>query len=98
MAHRKRVEKWLEDDCRFWSNNISAYLLDADCSGYIWHIVHQNTVYEVNYSDAGQITLTSIPSKHWPSSAVREIYAGDNSKQSYRKMINLLADNFVDIV
>ena len=98
MAYRKRVEKWLEDDCRFWSKNIRLYLSDASCSSYTWHIVHRNTIYEVNYSDAGYITLTSTPSKHWPSSLVREIYAGDNSKQSYRTMINLLTDNFVDIV
>jgi hypothetical protein len=98
MAYRKRVEKWLEDDCRFWRKNICLYLSDASCSSYTWHIVHRNTIYEVNYSDAGHITLTSTPSKHWPSSLVREIYAGDNSKQSYRTMINLLTDNFVDII
>lgn len=98
MAYRKRVEKWLEDDCRFWSKNIRSYLSDASCSSYAWHIVHQNTIYEVTYSDAGHITLTATPAKHWPSSAVREIYTGDNSKQSYRTMINLLADNFVDTI
>jgi hypothetical protein len=98
MAYRKQVEKWLEDDCRFWSKNIRPYLSDASCSSYTWHIVHRNTIYEVNYSDTGHITLTSTPSKHWPSSLVREIYAGDNSKQSYRTMINLLANNFVDII
>jgi hypothetical protein len=98
MAYRKRVEKWLEDDCKFWSKNIRLYLSDVDCNSYAWHIVHRNTIYEVTYSDLGHITLTASPAKHWPSSFVREIYAGDNSKQSYRTMINLLADNFVDII
>jgi hypothetical protein len=96
MAHRKKIESWLENDCKRWGDNIRIYLIDVDCSSYAWHIKHQNTVYEVTYDDIGVITLSSLPSKYWPGSFIREIYQGDNSEKSYREMIGLLSDNFTN--
>lgn len=95
MAHRKNIEYWLESDCDSWSN-VELQLIDSDCGSYAWHITCQHTVYEITYSDIGQITLSALPKKYWPGSNIREIYLGDNSEQSYRTMIELLADNFVD--
>jgi hypothetical protein len=55
-------------------------------------------VYEITYSDIGEITLSALPSNPWRGSYIRDIYAGDNSTASYAQMIGLLADNFVDII
>ena len=98
MAHRKNIEFWLEKDCETWSNCVQMYLLDVDPTSYTWHIINQNTVYEIYYSDSGVISLSALPSKCWPGSRSREIYSGDNSQSSYQHMIGLLADNFVDLV
>jgi hypothetical protein len=94
MAYRKKIESWLENDCKSWGDNVRIYLVDADCCNYAWHVEHQNTVYEITYRDIGEITLSSLSSKYWPGSFIREIYHGDNSKQSYQAMIGLLSDNF----
>jgi len=96
MAHRKNIEYWLEADCTSWQNKVKLELIDSDCSSYAWHVTHQNTVYEITYSDIGEITLSSLPAKYWPGSYIREIYFGDNSEQSYRHMMSLLADNLTD--
>jgi hypothetical protein len=97
MTHRKHIEYWLESDCASW-NNVKLQLIDSDCSSYAWHVTHQNTIYEITYSDIGQITLSALPAKYWPGSYIREIYLGDNSEYSYQTMIALLSDNFVDLV
>jgi hypothetical protein len=98
MAHRKNIEYWLEADCTSWNNSVKLELIDSDCSSYAWHITHQNTVYEITYSDIGEIALSALPSKYWPGSEIREIYVGDNSEKSYRTMISMLSDNFTDFI
>ena len=96
VAHRKNIEFWLEKDCDFWGDNIELHLIDVDSTSYAWHVICQNTAYEITYSDIGEITLSALPTKYWASSTIRELYYGDASEQSYRAMIALLADNFVD--
>ena len=98
MAHRKNIEFLLEKDCEFWGDNVKLHLVDVDCTSYAWHVICQNTAYEITYSDIGEITLSALPSRYWPGSTVRELYHGDASEQSYGRMIERLADNFVDIV
>ena len=98
MAHRKNIEFLLEKDCEFWGDNVKLHLVDVDCTSYAWHVICQNTAYEITYSDIGEITLSALPSRYWPGSTVRELYHGDASEQSYVRMIERLADNFVDIV
>ena len=98
MAHRKNIEFLLEKDCEFWGDNVKLHLIDVDCTSYAWHVIFQNTAYEITYSDIGEITLSALPSRYWPSSTTRELYHGDASEQSYQSMIALLADNFVDLV
>jgi hypothetical protein len=98
MAHRKNIEYLLEKHCNFWGGNVELHLVDVDSSSYAWHVACQDTVYEITYSDIGEITLSSLPSKYWPGSTIREIYHGDASEQSYNTMIGLLADNFIDVV
>jgi len=98
MAHRKNIEFLLEKDCDFWGDNVELRLVDVDSSSYAWHVICQNTSYEITYSDIGEITLSALPSKYWPGSTTREIYHGDASVQSYQTMIELLSDNFVDTV
>jgi hypothetical protein len=93
MAYRKHFERQLETDLAHWCKDISFYLVDADCANFAWHVVHQNSVYEITYSDIGQITLSEFPNKHWPGSIIRDIYHGDNSNSSYQNMISLLSDN-----
>lgn len=92
MAYRKNIEYWLEQDCAFWGVDIN--LVDSNCTGYVWNVTHQNTVYEITYSDLGELALNSLPSKIYPKTEIREIYVGDNSEASYREMISLLSDNF----
>jgi hypothetical protein len=96
MAHRKNIESLLEKDCEFWGDPVKLHLIDVDCTSYAWHVICQNTAYEITYSDIGEITLSALPTKYWSSSTIRELYHGDASEQSYRSMIALLADNFVD--
>jgi hypothetical protein len=96
MAYRKHLESWLENDCKKWGNNVSLALITANSSDYVWHLTHQHSVYEITYSDLGEISLSSNPKNYWPGSFIREIYHGDNSYSSYRKMIDVLSDNFVD--
>ena len=98
MAYRKRVENWLETDCKFWGKQVKFTLVDADCSSYVWHIVHGNTQYAVVYSDIGELSLTATSIKHSTLNTVRHIYHGDNSEASFRTMIGVLADNFADMV
>jgi hypothetical protein len=98
MAHRKNIEFLLEKDCEFWGDPVELHLVDVDCSSYAWHVICQNTAYEITYSDIGEITLSALPSKYWPGSTVRELYHGDASETSYKRMIDILSDNFVDIV
>jgi hypothetical protein len=98
MAYRKRVENWLETGCKFWGNRVKFTLVDADCSSYVWHIVHGNTQYAVVYSDLGELTLTAISVKHSTLNTVRHIYHGDNSEASFDIMMSRLADNFVHMV
>ena len=96
MAHRKNIEFLLEKDCEFWGNNVELHLVDVDCSSYAWHVIYQHTAYEITYSDIGEITLSALPSKYWPGSTTRELYQGDASETSYRRMIKLLSDNLQD--
>jgi hypothetical protein len=98
MAHRKNIEFLLEKDCEFWGNDVELRLMDVDSSSYAWHVICQNTAYEITYSDIGEITLSALPSRYWPGSTIRELYYGDASEKSYQAMIGVLADNFVDIV
>jgi hypothetical protein len=93
MAYRKKVENWLERDCEFWGVDVE--LIDSSCTRYVWHITCQNTVYEISYSDKGELAMNSLPAKIYPKTEIREIYVGDNSEISYRKMISLLSDNFL---
>jgi hypothetical protein len=98
MAHRKRIENWLETTCKHWGDEVELQLIHVDNDSYVWHLIHQNNVYEITYGDIGEITLSSLPSKYWPGSFIREIYSGDNSVESYNKMMAVLTDNFVDVV
>lgn len=98
MAHRKNIEFLLEKDCEFWGDNVELHLIDVDSSSYAWHVICQNTAYEITYSDIGEITLSALPSKYWPGSTTRELYQGDASETSYRRMIDILADNFTEVV
>lgn len=96
MAYRKKIEYWLEKDCKFWGNKISLELIEAKSTEYTWHLKHKHTIYEITYSDIGEITLSALPLKYWPGSFIRDIYQGNNSRQSYNSMISLLQDNFVN--
>jgi len=94
MAYRKHFEQQLETDIAYWGNTVEFYMVDSDCANFACHLVHQNNIYEITYSDLGQITLSEFPKKHWPNSTIREIYVGDHSAPSYQCMLSLLADNF----
>lgn len=96
LAHRKDIEHQLEIDCR--QLGLDLELVDVDCYSYTWHLTHQNTVYEIYYSDLGELSLNALPSKIWPKTGIRDIYTGSNSKMSYDQMISSLTDNFVDII
>ncbi len=96
MAYRKNVQSWLEKDCKFWNNKIDLYLIKSSSTDFVWHLRHKNSVYEITYSDIGEITLSEFPEKYWPGSIIRDIYSGDNSKKSYNIMIELLQDNLVN--
>ena len=98
MAYRKRVENWLETDCKFWGKRVKFELVDADCSSYVWHVVQGNTQYAITYSDLGELNLTATSVKHSTLNTVRHIYHGDNSESSFRTMIGALSDNFVHMV
>ncbi len=98
MTHRKHIEALVESAGDLWSKSARFELIDVDSASYTWHVTHQNTVYEIYYSDSGVISLTALPSKCWPGSRSREIYSGNNSQSSYQHMIGLLADNLVDLV
>ena len=98
MAYRKRVENWLEKDCKFWAPNIDFELIDAGTSSYVWNIVHKHTRYTVVYSDSGHLRLSSCATKHASLFSVREIYLGDTSEQSFNTMIGLLSDNFAHMI
>jgi hypothetical protein len=93
MAYRKKIELWLEDDAAYWAD---LKLIESDCTSYRWQLTIGATDYEINYSDIGYITLSSLPSAGSNLSEIREIYQGDSSEQSYRNMIELLADNLID--
>ena len=95
MAHRKNIEYWLEKDLKFWTS-AQLDLITADNTSYLWHLTVLNTQYEINYSDLGFITLSSLPINSSVTSEVREIYQGDTSEQSYTKMISVLADNITN--
>jgi len=94
MAHRKNIEYWLEKDVAHWGSNVEFYMVDSDCANFAWHLVHQNNIYEIIYSDVGQLMVSEFPNKCWPASTIREIYDGNSSEQSYRDMIGILADTF----
>jgi hypothetical protein len=94
MAHRKNIETWLEQDTEDWAD---LKLLESKCTSYRWQLTVGTTDYEINYSDLGYITLSSLPCTASNLSEIREIYQGDASEQSYRSMIGLLADNLTDI-
>ena len=98
MTHRKHIEALVESAGDLWAKSARFELIDVDSTSYTWHVTHQNTVYEIYYSDSGVISLTALPSKCWPGSRSREIYSGNNSQSSYQHMIGLLADNLVDLV
>ena len=93
MAHRKNIETWLEQDTADWAD---LKLLESKCTSYRWQLTVGATDYEINYSDLGYITLSSLPCTASNLSEIREIYQGDASEQSYRSMIGLLADNLTD--
>jgi hypothetical protein len=95
MAHRKKFENWLETDCRHWPA-AELRLIESNCTDYRWELTVNSTQYEISYSDCGYITLSSLPKRAFYTSEVREIYQGDVSEQSYRTMLSVLSDNFVD--
>ena len=93
MAYRKNIESWLEKDTEDWAD---LKLLESNSTSYRWQLTISTTDYEINYSDLGYITLSSLPCTASNLSEIREIYQGDASEQSYRSMIELLADNLTD--
>jgi hypothetical protein len=93
MAHRKNIETWLGQDTADWAD---LKLLESKCTSYRWQLTINATDYEINYSDLGYITLSSLPCSASNLSEIREIYQGDASEQSYRSMIGLLSDNLID--
>jgi hypothetical protein len=93
MAYRKKIESWLEKDAACWAE---LKLIESNCTSYRWQLTISATDYEINYSDLGYITLSSLPCTASNLSEIREIYQGDASEQSYRSMIGLLADNLTD--
>jgi hypothetical protein len=95
MAHRKKIESWLEEDCNQIVGS-TPRLLESNSTGYRWKLTVDSTEYEINYSDLGYITLSSLPKHGYITSEVREIYQGNTSEQSYRRMVELLTDNLVD--
>lgn len=95
MAHRKDFESWLEKDCNSWKN-VQLELISVDNTSYQWYLTTDVTQYEINYNDVGYITLSSLPCAGYLTSEVREIYQGDTSEKSYKNMISVLSDNFVD--
>jgi hypothetical protein len=95
MAYRKKIESWLEKDC----DQIVGFkprLLESNSTGYLWQLTVDSTEFEIKYSDLGYITLSSLPKQGYITTEVREIYQGNASEQSYRRMIELLTDNLVD--
>jgi hypothetical protein len=95
MAHRKNIEYWLENDCKSWSES-HLELIESNISGYRWKLTINKTDYEINYSDLGYITLSSLPLRGYSTSEIREVYHGDNSESSYQRMIDILSDNLLD--
>ena len=93
MAYRKNIESWLEKDTEDWAD---LKLLESNSTSYRWQLTINATDYEINYSDLGYITLSSLPCSASNLSEIREIYQGDASEQSYRSMIGLLSDNLID--
>jgi hypothetical protein len=93
MAYRKNIETWLGQDTADWAD---LKLIESNCTSYRWQLRVATTDYEINYSDLGYITLSSLPCTASNLSEIREIYQGDASEQSYRSMISLLADNLTD--
>jgi hypothetical protein len=98
MAHRKHFEKQLEDDLAHWGNNVKFYLADSTCTSYIWHVICQNTIYEISYADTDELTIQSSNVNHNRFSSIRKIYSSNTSKTSYHAMLSSLSDNFVDII
>jgi hypothetical protein len=96
MAYRKKIEYWLENDCKTLPN-AELDLVHSSNSGYLWHLTVMTTEFEIEYNDSGYLTLSSLPRKGYLISEVREIYQGDISKESYSTMIGLLADNLTDL-
>lgn len=95
MSRRKHIESQLATACRYWGAIVKVELIDARCTEYCWQLTHEQTVYEVTCSDAGDLVLISTSNKY--PSRIREIYAGDNTDISYQIMIGRLVDNFTDI-
>lgn len=97
MAYRKKIENWLENDCKFWDPYIKLELVDSNCSGYVWHLYYQNNIFEITYNDISKITLRSFPKRKWAGSNIREIYVGDGSMQSFLEMIEHLQNNLIEV-
>lgn len=91
MAHRKKIQELLENHCQHW--NLDLQLIEARRQDFVWHLEHQSSIYEISYTDAGQLSLNCWPQRPWPSSLLRDIYDGDNSVASCEHMLSLLADN-----
>jgi hypothetical protein len=94
MAHRKNIEYQLEKACEFWGDTVKLTLVNSNCVDYVWNLEHDNTVYEITYSDSGEIAVNALSNKSWPKSQIREVYVGDNSQSSYQNMISALSNNF----
>lgn len=96
MTYRKKIESLVQNDCMFWKNHISIELICSSCHSYVWEIVHEKNVYEITYSDNGDLSM--ISTKLNSPSEIRELHFGNNSIESYNKMINILCDNFTDMI
>jgi hypothetical protein len=95
MTHRKKIESFLEQDCKKITN-LTPRLVESTTTGYTWQVSVDTTDYEITYSDLGFIILSSLPKSGQLISEVREIYQGDASEESYSRMINMLCDNLLD--
>lgn len=98
MAYRKKVETWLESNCRFWGHQVKLDLVDSDCTSYVWHLVQGKTRYAITYSDLGELSLSATSTRHATLDSVRHIYQGDSSEASFSELTRLLSDNFTQQV
>jgi len=95
MAHYKFLENELEKDIFSWAN-AQTYLADSTVNSRIWHVVANNTTFEIVYDFAGTLLLYRRPTKWCCSSTNQVLLAGKDDYITCKNLIGLIADNLID--